>query len=220
MTSAAKYKAIGRFRRHAGRSSDVFLADGPEGQSWMIISNEYRDDPRSADIVLLERPADKGRERRRFGDVELGRRTLIEQEVAASLARIGQAAFWQPDPVLDGLPGNPDFWVSKPKPLIITVRGCGPHAHDCDHPEALAASADKRLFRTPFDAEVITAWAARGVPTIVIWGCAIAGPRPLDGADFDELLAQAVDLGEAAEISHAGLMASTTEDRSGRSLTS
>ena len=220
MTYTLKYDVVGRFRRVRGRDEDVFLADGPDGQEWMLIPNKYRDDPDAADIVLLERRRGDPANARDLGDAELGRRTLLEEEVAASLSRIGRTAIWQPDEALGGLPGRPDFWLAAPRPINIAVRGCGPHAHNCDHPEAVAVSEGKRFFRTAHDARAVATWAALGVPTIVVWGCALYGPRAVERAVFDGLLAAALDRGDPVEISHDGLSTRDSDGRAIRLLTS
>jgi G:T-mismatch repair DNA endonuclease (very short patch repair protein) len=205
MKTSKQYEVCARFRRLDGRDEDIYLADGPQGESWLIISNKYRHDPRSPDIILLERRRGPLGRPGASSSTDLSRRSILEQDVAAALERIGEDAFWQPDDALSGLPGRPDFWSARPTPLIISVRGCGAHAHDCELPDAQAATESMRYFRTAHDARGVEAWWRLGVPTIVVWGCAVAGMKALDRFKFDGCLSTAISRREPAQINFRGL---------------
>lgn len=200
-TKNVRYRPIARFHRLPGRDEPVFLADGPNECDWMIIKNKYRHDRRAAALILLERPRSPKGVLGWTGPIDLARRSRLERSVAAALKALGITFIWQPHEGLQGLPGHPDIWVPQPRPLIISVRGCGPHAHDCNQPEALAVGDQEREFRREHDRLNVTRWAELGIPTIVIWGCAVGSDERETLQDFTVRLGRAIQAGSGAEIS-------------------
>ena len=200
-TKKERYQPIAYFHQRNGRGEPVFLADSPTGGDWMIINHKYRHDRRAADLVLLERPRSPKGVLGWSGPIDLARRSRLEQRVAAALKALGITFIWQPHEGLQGLPGHPDIWVPQPRPLIISVRGCGPHAHDCNQPEALSVGDQEREFRREHDRLNVTLWAELGIPTIVVWGCAVGSDERETLQDFTVRLERAIQAGSGAEIS-------------------
>jgi G:T-mismatch repair DNA endonuclease (very short patch repair protein) len=200
-TKKERYQPIAYFHQRDGRNEPVFLADSPTGTDWMIINHKYRHDRRAADLVLLERPRSKKGVLGWTGPIDLTRRSRLEQRVAAALKALGITFIWQPHEQLQGLPGHPDIWVPQPRPLIISVRGCGPHAHDCNHPEALAVGDQEREFRRAHDRWNVLRWAQLGIPTIVVWGCAVGRDERENLQELTVRLGRAIQAGSGTEIS-------------------
>jgi G:T-mismatch repair DNA endonuclease (very short patch repair protein) len=192
----ARYRPIARFHRLPGRNEPVFLADGPNDCDWMIIKNKFRHDRRAAHLILLERPRSEMGIVGQAGPLNLARRSRIERCVAAVLKNLEISFLWQPDERLANLPGHPDFWLPKPLPTIISVRGCRPHAHDCSDPDASKVGEQEREFRRKQDGLNVARWEELGVPTIVVWGCAVTP----DLNPLAKRLAQAIESGRSTEL--------------------
>ena len=78
------------------------------------------------------------------------------------------------------LPGRPDLTLPKYKSVIL-IHGCFWHGHECPmfkvpatRQEFWAAKVRKNRER---DAFVLSSLAAMGMRTLVLWECAVKGPR-------------------------------------------
>jgi DNA mismatch endonuclease (patch repair protein) len=86
------------------------------------------------------------------------------------------------------LPGNPDFYLPGFHTVVLT-HGCFWHGHACANarpPRPATARADKIVKTTQRDPVVIARLTRLGLRVLVIWECAISGPRALPENDLRE----------------------------------